>query len=223
MMLAQANANKALEDASKSSNKTPNIESGLYPACVVGIQGVTSTYEGKVKSGYRFIFQYEDDDGTRWHIASKQFDLNFYEKSNFAKMITAWTGCANTPEAIMEILQKGGKVAEDGSIVWEKFLGAHTALMLELVASKKDPEKKFVNLTSFHPCTKKTGKIEPKADEEIPYFLGEVYNGQVEDAVYFTGMKLAEKKNADDASAEKTKTDEKSGSDAKVEEDDMPF
>lgn len=223
MMLAQANANKALEDASKSSNKTPNIESGLYPACVVGIQGVTSTYEGKVKSGYRFIFQYEDDDGTRWHIASKQFDLNFYEKSNFAKMITAWTGCANTPEAIMEILQKGGKVAEDGSIVWEKFLGAHTALMLELAPSKKDPEKKFVNLTSFHPCTKKTGKIEPKADEEIPYFLGEIYNGKVEDAVYFTGMKLAEKKNADEASTEKTKNDEKSSSEAKAEEDDMPF
>lgn len=227
MMLAQANANKALEDASKSSNKTPNIESGLYPACVVGIQGVTSTYEGKVKSGYRFIFQYEDDDGTRWHIASKQFDLNFYAKSNFAKMITAWTGCANTPEAIMDILQKGKKVAEDGSIVWEKFLGAHTALMLELVPSKKDPEKKFVNLASFHPCTKKTGKIEPKADEEIPYFLGEIYNGKVEDAVYCTGMKLSEKKSDDKKSEEADKAVADKPSTADTAEDeadpDLPF
>lgn len=226
MMLAQANANKALEDASKSSNKTPNIESGLYPACVVGVQGVTSTYEGKVKSGFRFIFQYEDDDGVRWHIASKQFDLNFYEKSNFAKMITAWTGCANTPEAIMEILQKGGKVAEDGSIVWEKFLGAHTALMLELAPSKKDPEKKFVNLTSFHPCTKKTGKIEPKADEEIPYFLGEIYNGKVEDAVYYTGMKLSEKKSDDKKADDKAVADKLSAEDdseAEEEDSSLPF
>ena len=194
MMLAEANANKALEDASKSSNKTPAIETGLYPAVIVGVQGVTSSYEGKTKSGLRFIFQYEDDEQVRWHIASKQFDLNFYEKSNFAKMITSWTGCQNTPEAIMEILKKGGFVADDGTVVWEKFLGAHTALMLELAPSKKDPEKKYVNLTSLHSPTKKTGRIDPKADEEIPFFLSEVYNGKVDDAIYFPGMKIADKK-----------------------------
>lgn len=202
MMLAEANANKALEDASKSSNKTPAIETGLYPAVIVGVQGVTSSYEGKTKSGLRFIFQYEDDEQVRWHIASKQFDLNFYEKSNFAKMITSWTGCQNTPEAIMEILTKGGFVADDGTIVWEKFLGAHTALMLELAPSKKDPEKKYVNLTSLHAPTKKTGRIEPKADEEIPFFLGEVYNGQVDDALYYPGMKIADKKKDEDKKAE---------------------
>lgn len=202
MMLAEANANKALEDASKSSNKTPAIETGLYPAVIVGVQGVTSSYEGKTKSGLRFIFQYEDDEQVRWHIASKQFDLNFYEKSNFAKMITSWTGCQNTPEAIMEVLTKGGFVADDGTIVWEKFLGAHTALMLELAPSKKDPEKKYVNLTSLHAPTKKTGRIEPKADEEIPFFLGEVYNGQVDDALYCRGMKIADKKKDEDKKAE---------------------
>lgn len=202
MMLAEANANKALEDASKSSNKTPAIETGLYPAVIVGVQGVTSSYEGKTKSGLRFIFQYEDDEQVRWHIASKQFDLNFYEKSNFAKMITSWTGCQNTPEAIMEILTKGGFVADDGTIVWEKFLGAHTALMLELAPSKKDPEKKYVNLTSLHAPTKKTGRIDPKADEEIPFFLGEVYNGQVDDALYYPGMKIADKKKDEDKKAE---------------------
>lgn len=194
MMLAEANANKAFEDASKSSNKTPAIETGLYPAVIVGVQGVTSSYEGKTKSGLRFIFQYEDDEQVRWHIASKQFDLNFYEKSNFAKMITSWTGCQNTPEAIMEILKKGGFVADDGTIVWGKFLGAHTALMLELAPSKKDPEKKYVNITSLHAPTKKTGRIDPKVDEEIPFFLGEVYNGHVDDAVYFLGMRIADKK-----------------------------
>lgn len=230
MMLAEANANKALEDASKSSNKTPAIETGLYPAVIVGVQGVTSSYEGKTKSGLRFIFQYEDDEQVRWHIASKQFDLNFYEKSNFAKMITSWTGCQNTPEAIMEILTKGGFVADDGTIVWEKFLGAHTALMLELAPSKKDPEKKYVNLTSLHAPTKKTGRIEPKADEEIPFFLGEVYNGQVDDALYYPGMKIADKKKDEDkkaedaAPAESSKKTDAAKDEALAEADsDLPF
>lgn len=231
MMLAEANANKALEDASKSSNKTPAIETGLYPAVIVGVQGVTSSYEGKTKSGLRFIFQYEDDEQVRWHIASKQFDLNFYEKSNFAKMITSWTGCQNTPEAIMDILKKGNFVADDGTIVWEKFLGAHTALMLELAPSKKDPEKKYVNLTSLHAPTKKTGRIEPKADEEIPFFLGEVYNGQVDDAIYFPGMKIADKKEksedkkSEDATpAESPKKEDAAKDEAlAVADDDLPF
>lgn len=191
-MLNDASMATALEDA-ESSFKGPSIEPGLYPAVVVGIQGVTSSYEGKTKSGYRFIFQYEDDEKQRFHIASKQFDLNLYEKSNFAKMMVAWTNCQNTPQAIMAMLDKYGFLDENKIVQWNRFLGKNCALMLKLEASKKDPEKKFVNLESFHAPTKKTGRIEAKP-EELPWFLGEVYGGQVDDAMYMEGFSIAAKK-----------------------------
>lgn len=223
MMLATANAEKALENSARPM-ALPAIEAGLYPAVIVGIQGVTTTYEGKVKEGFRFIFQYEDDEGQRWHIASKQFDLNFYEKSNFAKMFTQWTGCQNTPEEIMNMLKKGGFVDDKGMINWANFLGKHTALMLELKPSKKDPEKKFVELMSLHAPTKKTGRIEAKVEEKIPAFFGEIYSGTVDDAMYLEGIELAEKKEADSKdekqSANTEKKTEKKAPKSKVSEAD---
>ena len=221
MMLATANAEKALENSARPM-ALPAIEAGLYPAVIVGIQGVTTTYEGKVKEGFRFIFKYEDDEGQRWHIASKQFDLNFYEKSNFAKMFTQWTGCTNTPEGIMDMLKKGGFVDGKGMINWANFLGKHTALMLELKPSKKDPEKKFVELMSLHAPTKKTGRIDAKVSEKIPAFFGEIYSGTVDDAMYLEGIELAEKKIDEDSKDEKKpeKKSEKKAPKNSVPEDD---
>ena len=197
--LANASAVNALE-ASHSTFKGPSIEAGLYPAVVVAVQAVTTTYEGKTKGGYRFIFQYEDDENNRYYIASKQFDLNFYEKSNFAKMFTSWTGCQNTPEAIFQMLEKGKFLDDKKNVVWANFLGKHTALMLSLKASKKDPEKFFVNLESYHAPTKKTGRIDPKP-EDLPWFLGEIYGGSVDDAIYADGFKIGEKKQKEDDNA----------------------
>lgn len=194
--LANASAVNALE-ASNQSFKGPAIEAGLYPAVVVGVQAVTTTYEGKTKSGFRFLFQYEDDESNRYYIASKQFDLNFYEKSNFAKMFTSWTGCQNTPEAIFKMLDDNKFLDEQKNVVWANFLGKHTALMLSLKASKKDPEKFFVVLESYHAPTKKTGRIDP-APEDIPWFLGEIYGGSVDDAIYADGFKIGEKKQKED-------------------------
>jgi hypothetical protein len=194
--LANASAVNALE-ASNSTFKGPSIEAGLYPAVIVGVQAVTTTYEGKTKGGYRFIFQYEDDENNRYYLASKQFDLNFYEKSNFAKMFTSWTSCQNTPEAIFAMLEKGKFLDEQKNVVWANFLGKHTALMLSLKASKKDPEKFFVNLESYHAPTKKTGRIDPKP-EDLPWFLGEIYGGSVDDAIYADGFKIGEKKQKED-------------------------
>lgn len=196
--LANASAVNALE-ASNSTFKGPSIEAGLYPAVIVGVQAVTTTYEGKTKGGFRFIFQYEDDENNRYYIASKQFDLNFYEKSNFAKMFTSWTGCQNTPEAIFAMLEKGKFLDDKKNVVWANFLGKHTALMLSLKASKKDPEKFFVVLESYHAPTKKTGRIDPQP-EDIPWFLGEIYGGSVDDAIYANGFKIGEKKAAKEES-----------------------
>lgn len=216
-MLAKASATDAYEKSS-SGFSGPSIEPGLYPAVVVGVQGVTTTYEGKTKEGYRFIFQYEDDEGNRYHIASKQFDLNFYEKSNFAKMMTSWTGCQNTPEAIMDMLTKNGFVDENQDMKWDAFLGKHTALMLEMKPSKKDPEKSFVTLQSFHAPTKKTGRIEPKA-EELPWFLGEIYGGTVDDALYAEGFTIGAKKAKDDKGGDNTVPPPAEN----ATDDDMPF
>lgn len=196
--LANASAVNALE-ASNQSFKGPAIEAGLYPAVVVAVQAVTTTYEGKTKAGYRFLFQYEDDESNRYYIASKQFDLNFYEKSNFAKMFTSWTGCQNTPEAIFKMLDDNKFLDEQKNVVWANFLGKHTALMLSLKASKKDPEKFFVVLESYHAPTKKTGRIDPQP-EDIPWFLGEIYGGSVDDAIYANGFKIGEKKAAKEES-----------------------
>lgn len=193
--LNEASMATALEDA-ESSFKGPEIEPGLYPAVVVGVQGVTSSYEGKVKSGYRFVFQYKDDADKRFHIVSKQFDLNLYEKSNFAKMMVAWTGCQNTPQALMAMLEKYGFLDDKKNVVWDRFIGKNCALMLKLESSKKDPEKKFVQLESFHAPTKKTGRIEAEP-QELPWYIGEVYGGTVDDALYSTGFTVAEKKSKD--------------------------
>ena len=223
-MLKGASMANAIEDA-ESSFKGPAIEPGLYPAVVVGIQGVTSSFEGKTKSGYRFVFQYEDDEKQRFHIVSKQFDLNLYEKSNFAKMMVAWTGCQNTPQALMAMLDKYGFLDENKIVQWDRFLGKNCALMLKLESSKKDPEKKFVNLESFHAPTKKTGRIDAKP-EELPWFIGDVYGGQVDDAMYLEGFTVASKKDKDGKSVD-TKKDvptEKPTEAPKQEEDvELPF
>lgn len=200
----------AIEDA-ESSFKGPSIEPGLYPAVIVGVQGVTSSYEGKTKTGYRLICQYEDDEKQRFHIASKQFDLSLYEKSNFAKMFVAWTGCQNSPKAIMDELEKRGFVDKNKDIKWDNFLGKSCALMLKLETSKKDPEKKYVNLDGFHAPTKKTGKITAEP-QELPWFLGEVYGGQVDDSLYMEGFsigaKKGEQKQSSAAPAEEVSSDE---------------
>lgn len=215
----------ALEDA-ESSFKGPEIEPGLYPAIVVGVQGVTSSYEGTTKSGYRLVFQYQDDANQRFHIVSKQFDLNLYEKSNFAKMMTAWTGCQNTPQAIMEMLDKYNFLDENKVMKWDAFLGKSCALMLKLESGKKDPEKKFVKLESFHAPTKKTGRIKAEP-QELPWFIGEVYGGQVDDALYADGFTVAEKKSKDgdakkDAPTEQPK--EQATAPAQATEDvELPF
>lgn len=225
--LTGASMAKALEDA-ESSFKGPEIEPGLYPAIVVGIQGVTSSYEGKVKSGYRFIFQYKDDADQRFHIASKQFDLNLYEKSNFAKMMCAWTGCQNTPQAIMDMLAKYKFLDDDKNVVWDRFLGKSCALMLKLEAGKKDPEKKYVNLESFHAPTKKTGRITAEP-QELPWFLGEVYGGQVDDALYMEGFSIADKKSEgkEQKGSEKASVETSNTQDAAPETDEdgdtLPF
>lgn len=214
----------ALEDA-ESSFKGPSIEPGLYPAVVVGVQGVTTSFEGKTKSGYRFIFQYQDDEEGRFHIASKQFDLNLYEKSNFAKMMVAWTGCPNTPKDIMAMLEKYGFLDDKKNVVWDRFIGKNCALMLKLEASKKDPEKKYVNLESFHSPTKKTGRIEAKP-EELPWFLGEIYGGQIDDALYMEGFSIAARKDekAPSTKAESGKQGQATSTDSLPEADvELPF
>lgn len=180
-------------DAATSSSKTPKVEPGLYAATIVGVQSVTTTYEGRTRESVRFIFQYEDDEGTRFHIAGKQVDFNLYEKSNFAIMMCNITGCANTPAEIAEALKKANLVDEEGCLDWERFIGRHVALMLELKSSKKDPSKSFVNIASIHRATKKTGILEAKA-EEIPWFLNEIYSGTVDETVLMKGFSFSEKK-----------------------------
>ena len=230
--LANASAVKALEQSS-SQFSGPNIETGTYAAVVVGVQGVTTTYEQKTKEGYRLIFQYEDDDGNRFHIASKQFDLNFYSKSNFATMLTSWTGCQNTPEAIMKVLEDGGFLDEKKDMKWDNFIGKPAALMLELKPGKKDPEKTYVNLVSVHKPSKKTGRIDAKV-EEIPWFLGEIYGGTVDDALYMEGFTVGKKKESEkkpeaksesvpDKKAETAKAAEAEKDDGSVSSDDPDF
>ena len=217
--LANASAVKALEQSS-SQFSGPAIETGTYAGVVVGIQGVTTTYEQKTKEGYRLIFQYEDDNGDRFHIASKQFDLNFYEKSNFAKMISSWTECQNTPEAIMKVLEDGGFLDEKKDIKWDNFLGKPVALMLELKPGKKDPEKTYVNLAGIHKPSKKTGRIDAKV-EELPWFIGEVYGGTVDDALYMEGFTVGKKKESDKKSESKSESvPDKKAETAKAGKDD---
>ena len=185
-----ANIDDAVATANSSTFEGPTVEGGLYPAVIVGIQDVSSTFENKLKNGFRLIFQYEDDEGKRWHITSKQMDFNLYEKSNFAKFISAWFGCANQPEEIAKKLRAAKFVLDNGTMDWSAMLGKPLALNLVMQPSKKDPEKSYVTLMGMQACTKKTGKIEAQA-EEMPAFLNTVYAGQVNDAIYLDGMTFA--------------------------------
>lgn len=150
------------------------LSDGMYGAVIIGYSVVKSEFKDKETGtvnesiGAKLIMQIKDDEGKSALVATTPMKASLHEKASLRKNLASWMKKSDVQGIVDELVKSG--IIQNETFSWAGFIGKKPALMISMVAGKKDANKLFPQIKSISPC-KKEMAIEVEIGEVPEFFI----------------------------------------------------
>lgn len=181
-----SNYNMHIDDlinTAEGSGSQSKISDGMYGAVVIGYAVTKSEFHdketGTIKEsiGAKLIMQVKDDEGNPAIVSTTAMKASLHEKASLRAVLASWMKKSDVKGIVDELVKCG--IITDNTFSWEGFIGRKPALMINMVAGKKDANKLYPQIKGIVPC---------KKDMVIDAVVGEVPEFFIKDALEYKLM-----------------------------------